>query len=124
MLNGYMNENNLPHADVAIEISISVDELRKNTDTEKKFKRPYDFKQKVIDMAVREINEKSKYHVTATPYRRGHTVGGYEFLIESQVGYTVRTQGLQKSIKTDPDQLDGQMNLMDYQTSDNKFTIT
>jgi hypothetical protein len=120
-----MNENNLPHADVAIEISISMDELRKNTDTEKKFERPYDFKKKVIDVAIREINEKSKYHVTATPYKRGHSVGGYEFLIESQVGYIVRMQGLQKDIKivNDDDQLEGQMNILDFQDTDGKIKI-
>ena len=126
MINGYLNENNLPHADVAIEISISIDEIRRATDTEKKFERYSSFKTYVIDTALKEINEKSKYYVTATPYKRGRAVVGFEFLIESQVGHTIKMQNQNKEIKmqTDPEQLDGQMNLMDYQTSDNKFTIT
>ena len=126
MLNSYMNENNLPHADVAIEISISVEELRKNTDTVNKFERYSSFKKRVIDTALKEINAKSKYHVIATPYKKGYAVAGFEFLIESQAGYLHRTAAADHDIKikTDPDQLNGQMNIMDYQTSDNKFTIT
>lgn len=120
ILNSYMNENNLPYADVAIEISISVDELRKNTDTVNKFARYSSFKSKVIDTALKEINEKSKYHITATPYKDGNAVKGFDFLIESQAGYYHRTEGQQNKKEI---QLDGQMNLMDYQTSENKFEI-
>lgn len=91
ILNSYMNENNLPYADNAIEISISVEELRKNTDTVNKFERYSSFKTYVVDTAIREINEKSKYHVTATPYKSGKAVKGFDFLIESQAGYWHRT---------------------------------
>lgn len=111
ILNGYMNENNLPHADIATEISLSIDVLRKATDTEKKFERPYDFKKKVIDIAIREINDKSKYHVTATPYKSRKAIKGFDFLIESQVGYSVRT----KNVSNEDDKtIDGQMNINDY----------
>lgn len=110
MLNGYMNENNLPYADNAVEISISIDELRKATDTEKKFERYSNFKLRVIDTALKEINEKSKYHVTATPYKDGKAIKGFEFLIESQAGYWHRTQ-----TAVDPDdQIAGQMKITDY----------
>jgi plasmid replication initiation protein len=111
ILNGYLDENNLPHADIATEISLSIDELRKATDTEKKFERPYDFKKKVIDIAVREINDKSKYHVTATPYKSRKAIVGFDFLIESQVGYSVRLN----NISIDDDYtIDGQMNINDF----------
>ena len=125
IINAYLNENNLPHADVAIEISISVEELRKSTDTVNKFARYSSFKSKVIDMALKEINEKSKYHVTATPYKDGNAVKGFDFLIESQTGYYVRTNGLQKDIKivNDDDQLEGQMNILDFQDTDGKIKI-
>ncbi len=53
ILCGYMNENNLPHADVAIEVSISIDEIRKVTDTTDKFERYSNFKLKVIDAALK-----------------------------------------------------------------------
>jgi len=96
ILNSYLNDKNLPHADVSIEISVSIDELRKATDTEKKFERPYDFKRKVIDTAIKEINEKSQYHVTATPYKNGKAIVGFDFLIESQAGHWHRTNTNEK----------------------------
>lgn len=121
ILNGYMNENCLPHADVSTEISLSIEELRKATDTEKKFERPYDFKKKVVDIAVREINDKSKYHVTATPYKSGKAIKGFDFLIESQAGYAHRmNQNLNSvKIKNEPKQ----MELNDFIISEDKFII-
>lgn len=116
VLNGYMNENNLPYADHAVEISVSMETLRKATDTEKKLSRPYDFKKKVVDVALREINEKSKYHITATPYKDGATVKGYEFLIESQAGYYHRTNDGSTEVKINTDQ---QLTIDDFMT-DNK----
>jgi plasmid replication initiation protein len=116
-----MNDNNLPYADHAIEISISIDDLRKATDTETKFPRPYDFKRKVMDIAIREINEKSKYHVEAKDYRRNHSVAGYDFLIESHAGYFHRIS-LQE--QTNEVQLSGQMNIYDYESENNEFKIT
>jgi plasmid replication initiation protein len=125
MINGYLNENNLPHADVAIEFSISIDEIRRATDTEKKFERYSAFKTKVIDNALKEINEKSKYYVTATPYKRGKTIVGFEFLIESQVGHIFKMQNQKNDLKiqNDNDQLEGQMNILDYQDADGKIKI-
>lgn len=116
ILNGYLNDNNLPHADVSIEISISIDELRKSTSTENKFERYSSFKQRVIDTALREINDKSKYYVTATPYKRNQKVVGFDFLIESQAGHAFRTSNQAKTIKikNDPGADSGQMSLSDF----------
>ena len=126
IINGYLNENNLPHADVAIEFSISIDEIRRATDTEKKFERYSSFKAKVIDSALKEINEKSKYFVTATPYKRGRAVVGFEFLIESQVGHTVKMQRQKKNIaiQNESEQIEGQMNILDFQDTDGNIKIT
>ena len=125
ILSSYLNENNQPHADVAIEISISVEELRKATDTVNKFTRYSAFKAKVIDMALREINEKSKYHVVVTPYKDGNAVKGFDFLIESQAGYYHRTQSSTDNLKIVPDQeqLEGQKSIWDYETTKNHFEI-
>ena len=120
MINGYLNENNLPHADVSIEISMSIDELRRATDTEKKFERYSSFKSKVIDNALKEINEKSKYYVTATPYKSSHAVKGFDFLIESQAGHFHRLSMQEENTIN----LSGQMNIFDYETTKNQFTIT
>jgi plasmid replication initiation protein len=114
----YINEYN-PHADVSVEISISIEELRRITDTTDKFERYSSFKTKVIDTALKEINAKSKYHVTATPYKDGRAIAGYDFLIESEAGYQIRKQDQQTVEK----QLDGQMNLLDYQDTDGQIRI-
>ena len=43
---------------------VSIDELRKITDTQKKFSMITMFKNKVIDVAVKEINESTNYNVS------------------------------------------------------------
>lgn len=107
-LRQYMDDKNLPYADHSSEISISMDVLRKITNTEKKFERYSNFKAKVIDVAVREINRCSKYHIVAEPYKAGRGVGGFDFLIESQAGYLHRQQA------ADTDQIEGQMEITDF----------
>ncbi len=116
IIRSFMNDNDLPYADKQTEISISMDVLRKSTNTENKFKLNTDFRKKVIDVAVREINRCSKYHVVATPYTSGKKIVGFEFLIESQVGYYVRMKN-QDNKQEDPEEIDGQMSLMDFDLS-------
>lgn len=113
ILNGYMDENNLPYADNAVEISVSIKELRRQTNTEKKFERYSSFKQRVIDTALKEINSKAKYHVTATPYKDGKAIVGFDFLIESQAGFAVRQQADQNG-QNDENYIEGQMNITDF----------
>ena len=118
-------KNNLPYANHAVEISISIEELRRVTDTTDKFDRYSSFKLRVIDTAIKEINEKAIYHVTATPYKRGKAVAGFDFLIESQAGYNHRTKMDSESIDIVPDQeqLEGQKTIWDYETTKNHFEI-
>ena len=118
----YMNDNNKPYADNAIEISVSIDELRRVTNTEKKFERYSSFKTKVIDIALNAINEKSKYHITATPYKSGNAIKGYDFLIESRAGYFHRIS-LQGDTEENKNNISGQMNIYDYEKETNNFTI-
>jgi plasmid replication initiation protein len=112
ILNGYMNDNNLPYADNAIEISVSIDTIRKATDTENKFERFSSFNTKVIQTAIKEINSKSRYHVIATPYKSGRQVVGFDFLIESQAGYAYRMAEEPKQIKKNNS--DGQLTLEEF----------
>lgn len=108
ILRSFMDDKNLPYADHSNEISISMDVLRKATGTENKFKLNADFKRKVIDIAVNEINRCSKYHVTAEPYKSGRAVAGFDFLIESQAGYVIRQQA------AIDEQIEGQMDITDF----------
>ena len=63
--------------------------------------------------------------MTATPYKRGKAIVGFEFLIESQVGHAIKMQKQKRDIKiqNNDDQLDGQMNLLDYQDKDGQIKI-
>ena len=112
VIRSYMNDYDLPYADHQNEISISMEVLRRITNTEEKFERYSSFKTYVIDTAVREINRCSKYHITATPYKSGRAVTGFDFLIESQAGYYHRTDTQQgEAIKTEANQ---QLSISDF----------
>lgn len=79
-----------PHADVVIEIPITVEELKRVTNTVKDYKSISLFKSYVLDVAINEINDYSfGYHVTAKPYKNGRSIEGYNFIIESQAHYNV-----------------------------------
>lgn len=79
-----------PHADVVIEIPITVEELKRVTNTAKDYKSISLFKSYVLDVAINEINDYSfGYHVTAKPYKNGRSIEGYNFIIESQAHYNV-----------------------------------
>lgn len=115
VINSYMDAHNMPYADHAVEISVSIEDLRIATNTLTVYERGYDFKRKVIDVAIKDINRCSKYHVTATPYRRGRHLKGFDFLIESQVGFDHRQQLATRNDTID-DQIEGQISLSDYMT--------
>lgn len=116
-----IDDRQQPHAEHYSIVNVNMDTLRLVTNTKDKYPRFNNFNTRVLIPAVNEINQVSKYHITATPYRSGHAVSGIEFLVESQAGYYHRTAAGQQDKE---EQLEGQMNLLDYQTGDNQFTIT
>lgn len=80
--------NEKPHADVVIEIPITVEELKRVTNTAKDYKNISQFKAHVLDAAIKEINDYYLgYHVTAKPYKNGRSIEGYNFIVESQSHY-------------------------------------
>lgn len=75
---------NKPAADNVVNISIPLEKLRQVTNTEKEYTKISRFRAQVIDVAIKEINEFSnKYHISATPYKRGKSIIGFNFTIES-----------------------------------------
>ena len=116
-----IDDRQQPHAEHYSIVNVNMDTLRLVTNTKDKYPRFNNFNTRVLIPAVNEINQVSKYHITATPYRSGHAVSGIEFLVESQAGYYHRTAAGQQDKE---EQLEGQMNLLDYQTGDNQFSIT
>lgn len=105
IINSYMDDRNLPYADHAVEVDIAIDTIRRATNTTDKYERYSNFKEKVIDIAVKDINRMSKFHVTATPYKSGKKVEGFTFLVESEVGFRVRTGSVVNDIMGEPEQL-------------------
>lgn len=64
-----------------ITLSLSVETIRKACDCENKLLKMSDFRRKVIDMATKEINEKTDFHVLAEPYKRGRSIAGFNFIL-------------------------------------------
>ena len=77
-----------PHGDVVIEIPISLEELKRVTNTAKEYEKLSRFRSQVLDKAIQEINDYYLgYHITATPYKNGRTIEGFNFIVESQAHY-------------------------------------
>lgn len=70
------------------EISIPLKELKRITNTEKDYRNVSEFRSRVLNTAIKEINDYYLgYHVTAKPYKNGRTIEGFDFIIESQAHY-------------------------------------
>lgn len=76
-----------PYADKKTEVYISMEDLRKSTNTEHKYERLSQFKEKVINIALRDINQTSSYHVSVRDYKEGRKVVGFYFNVESRIGF-------------------------------------
>lgn len=72
------------YADKTATVSIDVETIRKATDTEKKYEKMGMFKQRVIDSAVSEINDKSCFNVTYDYIKKSRKIVGFKFKIESK----------------------------------------
>lgn len=122
-----MNEKRRPHADKTCNISISIDELRRITDTTDKYVRFSQFKTKVMDIAIAEINQKTMYHVEATTYTHGgKKVRGYDFEIYSQAGWEYakkrKTKTRKIEIVSEEEPINEQLEL-DFDKGDNYISI-
>lgn len=74
------------YADKTALIYLSLNELRKSTSTENKFKQVGQFKEKVLRKAIQEINESDNgYYISYIDKKKGRSVEGFEFLIESRL---------------------------------------
>lgn len=75
------------YADKTATVSLDVETIRKATDTEKKYEKIGMFKQRVIDSAINEINEKSCYHISYKYIKESRKIVGFRFEIESKNNY-------------------------------------
>lgn len=72
------------YADNCAIVTLDVDTIRKATNTEEKYSQMGHFKVKVIDIAIKEINDKLSYHVTCEPIKNSRKIVGFKFKIESK----------------------------------------
>lgn len=72
------------YADNCAIVILDVDTIRKATNTEEKYSQMGHFKVKVIDIAVKEINDKLGYHVTYEDVKSSRKIVGFKFKIESK----------------------------------------
>lgn len=67
-----------------IEFDISLDELRRVTGTEDKLKKISQFKERVLDQAIKEISERCGVNITYENLKTGRAVTGFHFIAKSQ----------------------------------------
>lgn len=72
------------YADKTATVSLDVDTIRKATNTEEKYSQMGHFRAKVIDIAVKEINNKLGYYVTYECIKESRKIVGFKFKIESK----------------------------------------
>lgn len=81
-----------PYADNATEVYIDAKTIRKATGTEDKYQRVSQFKEKVINTAIREINKHSSYHVSVRDYKEARRIAGFYFLVESATWHRIKEE--------------------------------
>lgn len=69
-----------------VEFDLTLDELRQVTRTQDKFERLSQFKERVLDKAIREIRENCLVNINYTYIKKGRTVTGFRFVAESYFG--------------------------------------
>ena len=72
------------YADQSTEVYISLDTLRRATNTESKYKSINNWTKRVIKVPLEEINRKNeKYYISYRPYKKSRRIAGFYFLVES-----------------------------------------
>lgn len=73
-----------PYADHIIEFDLSLDELREVTGTDKKLEKISNFKNRVLDKALREIDENCNVVIKYENVKQGRKVIGFHFIAKSK----------------------------------------
>lgn len=103
-----------PYGDNVTEVSLDIETIRKATGTENKYASTNVFKLRVIDAAVKEINEKTGYHVDYKEYKLSRKIAGFTFRVQSQARYQYIER--RKAIDAPPvedEQIEGQLSIFD-----------
>lgn len=77
-----------PYAGNKCDVKITMEELRLVADTKKKYPRMLDFKKRVLEPAIEEINNCSNYHLEISDQEMdGKSISAFIFTTQSSVGY-------------------------------------
>lgn len=79
--------NQKPCGDSKIKIYIDLETIKRATNTEDKYESISRFKSKVIEAALKDINEFSSYHIDYEIYKQSRQIAGFYFIIQSQARY-------------------------------------
>lgn len=95
--------NQKPYGDAVTKVYIDADSIRKATNTAEKYERISQFKKKVLDIAIKEINEKSSYHVHYEEHKEARRIVGFYFVVQSRSRYLYVEQTAEQ--RNDPRQM-------------------
>ena len=88
-----LSENNMkkPNDDELRQVYLPLDLLKKYLGVEDKYQKISHFRTRILDPAIEDINERGEeYHITYKDDKSGHSVVGFTFTIETQIGYDNR----------------------------------
>lgn len=112
----------LPYANHATQITLSIEEIRKATNTEKK--KTYDIitnlRNRILEPAIKDIEENADWKIILTDVKQSRRIVGFDMEIWSRNGYEViekykREGKLPPMPKYTEEDVPGQMNLFDYE---------
>ena len=93
--------------------TFNVDDLKKQLGAVQ-YENFKDFRRRVIELGVKEINQFTDIHVSWTPIRMGRSIERVQFAIEERDYYEKVMAAKRANEALDADQLPGQMSLTDY----------
>lgn len=103
-----------PYAGNAVEVSFTLDEIRRITNTEgqKTYDRISNVKDKILKPAIADIEGYNEWKILTTDIKRGRQITGFILQIWSRNGYEYIEDCKAKGII--PEQTPGQLSLSDY----------
>lgn len=121
--------NCMPYADTATEVTLTLEEIRIATGTDKKktYNRISNLKDKVVKPSLAEIETAADWKIICTDLKQGRTVTGFRLEVWGRNGWEYIQDCKEKGILpnrgkygNDEEQIPGQITLFDYINSKSK----
>ena len=87
-------QSNFPYANVATEITLTLEEIRKATGTEKKktYDRISNLKDRLLNPSLKDIEENADWKIICTDIKRGRKIDAFSLEIWDRNGYEIIQQ--------------------------------